>query len=522
MLRVKVKFGSAQIGIEKALAAAAEREGLPREEIDELGVPSYGLTEVGKRVETMGEYGVELVVTGIGETELRFIKKDGKVQKSVPAALKTEFAEELKELKTAAKDIGAMLPAQRDRLDSLFLQNKTWAYATWRERCLDHPLVGVLSRRLIWMFRDSGSEAWRAATYDDASGALIDATGKPVSIDVDVASVRLWHPIEAPGGTDETLAWRRFFEEREIRQPFKQAHREIYLLTDAERRTETYSNRYAAHVIRQHQFSALCGVRGWKNRLRLMVDDEYPPPRRGRSRCGGCAREFWVEGAGDDYGTDTNEAGVYNLLTTDQVRFYAIDAAQVSAHASGGGYGRVRGPGEVMGGMRLEDVPTLVFSEIMRDVDLFVGVCSVANNPQWQDGGPGGEQPGLLVDAELQRPYRERRRAAGAPSSGSSRASRSRPCARCWTSSSSCAASCGRTRSTWAPETSSWSRTTSTCASCQARAGNRAPAGAGASQVFLPFEGDRTLSIILSKAFMLAEDEKIKDPSIVGQIRRGK
>jgi hypothetical protein len=38
--------------------------------------------------------------------------------------------------------------------------------------------------------------------------------------------------------------------------------------------------------------------------------------------------------------------------------------------------------------------------------------------------------------------------------------------------------------------------------------------------LFLPFEGDNTLSIILSKALLLAEDTKIKDPTIVLQIER--
>ena len=36
--------------------------------------------------------------------------------------------------------------------------------------------------------------------------------------------------------------------------------------------------------------------------------------------------------------------------------------------------------------------------------------------------------------------------------------------------------------------------------------------------VFLPFEGDATLSIILSKAFLLAADVAIKDPTITRQI----
>jgi hypothetical protein len=34
----------------------------------------------------------------------------------------------------------------------------------------------------------------------------------------------------------------------------------------------------------------------------------------------------------------------------------------------------------------------------------------------------------------------------------------------------------------------------------------------------LPFEGDHQLTVILSKAFLLADDRKIKDPSILRQL----
>ena len=46
----------------------------------------------------------------------------------------------------------------------------------------------------------------------------------------------------------------------------------------------------------------------------------------------------------------------------------------------------------------------------------------------------------------------------------------------------------------------------------------RDPVTVGADRVFLPFEGDVTLSIVLSKAFLLAADDQIKDPTIVRQI----
>jgi hypothetical protein len=35
---------------------------------------------------------------------------------------------------------------------------------------------------------------------------------------------------------------------------------------------------------------------------------------------------------------------------------------------------------------------------------------------------------------------------------------------------------------------------------------------------YLPFEGDRTLSVILSKATLLARDDQITDPTILSQL----
>jgi hypothetical protein len=40
----------------------------------------------------------------------------------------------------------------------------------------------------------------------------------------------------------------------------------------------------------------------------------------------------------------------------------------------------------------------------------------------------------------------------------------------------------------------------------------------GDSAVFLPFEGDAVLSIILSKAQLLMDDDKITDPTILRQL----
>ena len=339
MLKVRVKFGTAQREIGKAFNAAAESLSLPRDQIEEMAVPSYGLEDVGVRRETFanGEFTAEIRVEG-REVDIHWMRTDGKPQKAVPARVKSESKDELKELQGAVKDIAAMLRAQSERLDAMFLLQKTWPVGVWRERYLDHPLVGTIARRLIWHIRHSGP----ARTGIWNNDRMVDAGGQAIDLPPE-AEVELWHPIGQP--TDNTLAWRRWVEGREIRQPFKQAHREVYLLTDAERHTETYSNRFAAHILRQHQFNALCAARGWKNKLRMMVDDTYPPATREVSNWG-LRAEYWIEGAGEQYGTDTNESGAYLRVVTDQVRFYRTAATSNRAHAGSGGYeNQATGPG---------------------------------------------------------------------------------------------------------------------------------------------------------------------------------
>src|SRR5918998_4141521 len=165
MLRARVKFATAQKGIEKALATAAGRAGMSLREIEEISVPAYGLQEVGVRRAQLGAFGVELVVTGTSSTELRWTRPDGKPQKSVPKVLKEHNPEELKEIKAAATDLRKMLPAQRDRIENLYLEQKSWTHPSWRERYLDHPVVGTLARRLIWKF--TNRERTSAGVYHE-------------------------------------------------------------------------------------------------------------------------------------------------------------------------------------------------------------------------------------------------------------------------------------------------------------------------------------------------------------------
>lgn len=508
ILKLKVKSNTAQKLIANALETAARRLGMTAEEIEEMSVPTYGLEEVGLRRDEFDDVVSELRVNG-SEAEQVWIRNDGKRLSSASKAIKEKYAEELKEISQAGKDIRKMLPAQRDRIDNLYLMQKKWAFASWQTRYLNHPLVGTIARRLIWKFtkdKKSTSGIW----FD---GQLVGRDHQPLDwLDASM-TVELWHPIDAESNV--VLEWRQWLLEHEIRQPFKQAYREIYLLTDAERNTNVYSNRYAAHILRQHQFNSLCAARGWKNTLRLMVDAEYPPATKALPQWGVRA-EYWVEGIGDQFRVDTNETGTYLYLTTDQVRFYRMDAVENRAHASGGGYVAHRWGGRGNAEpLPLEEIPPLIFSEIMRDVDMFVGVASVGNDPNWLDGGAEVRYRDYWHSysfGELTESSKTRKQVL------QTLIPRLKIAERCELTDKFLVVR-GDIR-TYKIHLGSGNILMEPNDQYLCIVPSRGSGEMGKDKLFIPFEGDQTLAIILSKAFLLAEDKKITDPTITRQLKR--
>lgn len=497
-LRNRVAFKPILKEIDKALDALAARTGLSREDLEELSVPTFGMNEQGVRSDVLGNVTAELRVVG-RDIALTWRNAAGKALKSPPAAVKRDFAEELKELKAAQKDAAQALSTISARLDGLFLAQKSWPLEVWRERYLEHPLVGTVTRRLIWVV-DGQSVGVTDAGFEDMDG---ESQTFP-----DDAPVALWHPLEHE---PEVTAWRAWLLARHVTQPFKQAHREVYRLTGAEEQTRVYSYRFAAHILKQHQFNALCALRGWHNTLRLDVDHEAPPATL-TLPVWGLRAEFWIESVVSEHGSETTESGAFLYVSTDQVRFYPADAGENSAHMAGGPY-HLHYPSDTpVEPVPLNEVPPLVFSEVMRDVDLFVSVTSVANDPLWFDRNDEhadywqtasfGElsttaetRKELLTELLPRLSLRDSCRLEGRflVVQGVLRTYRIH---------------LGSTNILMEPGSEYL------CIVPSRGSGWRE------GDVFLPFEGDTALSVILSKAFMLADDTAITDPLIVNQIKR--
>ena len=197
-----------------------------------------------------------------------------------------------------------------------------------------------------------------------------------------------------------------------------------------------------------------------------------------------------------------------------QVRFYPQGARENRAYAGGGGYGTgVHGAGEIVEPLAFEEIPPLVFSEVMRDADLFVGVASVGNDPAWSDGGPEGRYRNYWTSysfGELSATARTRREVL------EKLVPRLKIADRCRLEDHFLVVR-GDVR-TYRIHLGSGNvlMEPNDQYLCSVPASGAATDSGG--NVFLPFEGDRTLAVVLSKAFLLASDGQIRDQTIVRQI----
>ncbi|MEU5987754.1 DUF4132 domain-containing protein [Spirillospora sp. NPDC047418] len=440
--------------LKKADAALAERTEVA------LRLPEPG----GLRRE-LGDY--TAVVTVTGKAELTF-EKDGKALKGVPAPVRRDHKDELKELRDHVKRIGSQLVTLARALEGAFTADAVHPFGRWRDTLVHHSIAGPTVRGLIWEIETAPGE-WRAV--------LPETDGLPDA--ADDAAVRLWHPIRSEPG--EVRAWRDLLIERRIRQPFKQAFREIYLLTPAEEETRTYSNRFAAHLVHYRRMFALFRARGWKSSLLGPWD-----------------------GGGSDEAERTLAAGEW------RARFSHV-LADWEGEQEIAGTNRVLFDRRVDGSWRntpLTDVPPLVFSEAMRDVDLFVGVTSIAADPMWEDG-EAHEYWVREWYADLTESTRTRKDALARV------LPRTKIADRCAIDGRHLVVR-GELR-TYKIHLGSANIAMEPDDAFLCIVPERRALGA---KVFLPFEDER-LALILSKAFLLAADDKITDESIRTQIKRG-
>jgi hypothetical protein len=366
-LRHRAIFAAVRQSMDRILADVAKAQGISPDTLAELTAPDHGVIP-GPLELPVGPGKAVIAATG-GGVSLTWHDENGAATATAPKSLRAANAAAVRAAQARLKEIGEDLTLQKPRIEGLMRRVRDWDHDTWRAAYADHGTLGLLARRLLWRAETDGGPR---VVLPVAKGAE-DAAG--AAVDLKRARLSLWHPLDSTEA--ERADWRKRLADLGIMQPFRQVWRETYSMTPAEADTATYSNRFAGHVLRQHQMMALATAQGWTVRHLVGFDTPNDVPAHLRLPDFGLQVEFRMQPAGVD--CPVTDGGSYRFVVTDRILFHRLDAAAR--------FGRGNA-------VALNEVPPRLLSEILRDADLFTSVASIGLDPGWQDAGPEAPPPG--------------------------------------------------------------------------------------------------------------------------------
>ena len=346
--------------------------GVSAEEIGDESVDDCGLDAEGKKQWTLGDYVIAIQLGPQGGVT-RVVTKAGRRVRDVPPALRKSALETWTEIATATKLLKETVGTQRQRLEDAMVDGRTWSLQRWDEIFRAHPILGNLGRRLVW--ETVGTPNYLALlTPGGWSGDKVLRLGSG-------ATLKIAHPVTMTAA--EQSYWQHRIVAEGIVQPFKQIFRETYFVTQAEIQVGDRSHRFSGHVIPNQMMYALAKARGWSGTMGLS----------GFDGSGHGSRYFPTWGVRAFIEQDWTGNDEFNTIT--EVSFELEDAN-----------GELRR-------VPIDQIPSVPFSETMRDIDLVVAVASIGTDDTWLEWDARREA-GTETWANLRREYESVAAAAAA------------------------------------------------------------------------------------------------------------
>ena len=257
------------------------------------------------------------------------MEKAGKTIKTPPKSFAKN--ETFQELKATVKELKDLKRRSKESMERAMMECTGFELGELRNIC-NNPILAPMLFRLVWT--DGVNNGFLQQSADGL--ALLKLDGESITAD----TLHIAHPHHLKIAGD----WAGFMQllyEKKVVQPFKQVFREYYPIIEDERQERTISRRYAGHQVQPQRTVALLKSRGWT------VDYEE-----------GLQKVCYKE----------------NLI----VKMYAMadwfSPADIEAPTLETVEFLDRSTKE---NVPLENVPPILFSETMRDLDLVVSVAHV-------------------------------------------------------------------------------------------------------------------------------------------------
>ena len=272
---------------------------------------------------------LQLVVDDEGKADI-IVTKGDKTLKSIPDKYKKN--KEVEALKDNKTYLTKQYSRTRLSLEQAML-SQTLFTAAELGKILEHPVVKAMLSKLVLFNPDTqASGFWQDGKLLSAEGTLtpLKATDK----------LLIAHPSHLFYAVQWDL-YQKYLFDKEIKQPFKQVFRELYIPTKDELETSNRSERYQGHQVQPQKTVALLRGRGWTVNYEEGLQKVYHKE----------GFRATIYAAADWYTPSDVEAP-----TLEYVVFYNLkDGKEVP----------------------MKEINPVIFSEVMRDVDLVVSVAHV-------------------------------------------------------------------------------------------------------------------------------------------------
>ena len=278
---------------------------------------------------TLDDTTIKLVVDEQGKAELEVTKGD-KTLKSIPDKYKKN--KEVEALKDSKSYLTKQYSRTRLSLEQAML-SQTLFTAAELAKILEHPVVkAMLSKLVLFNPETQASGFWQ-------DGKLLSAEGTLTPLKA-ADKLLIAHPSHLFYAVQWDL-YQKYLFDKEIKQPFKQVFRELYIPTKDELETSNRSERYQGHQVQPQKTVALLRGRGWTVNYEEGLQKVYHKE----------GFRATIYAAADWYTPSDVEAP-----TLEYVVFYNLkDGKEVP----------------------MKEINPVIFSEVMRDVDLVVSVAHV-------------------------------------------------------------------------------------------------------------------------------------------------
>lgn len=284
----------------------------------------------GQRTETLDGVTLTLSIDRAGRADLT-IQRAGKALKDIPAKLKKDPT--VVELRQRRQQLDQQYSRMRQTFEAAMCRAEVFTGAELRDLCV-HPVLAPMLGQLVFIGVDNPT----ILGYPVEGGQALhhhDSRRIPIG---DATPLRIAHAVDLLH-SGEWSAWQREAFTAGRVQPFKQVFREVYTVTETEQEEDHASRRYAGHQVQSNKALALLGARNWI------------------SHYGELPYKIYAHA-----GITVSVGGLYGYGTAAMVEDVALETVWFYDRHT---YKR----------MALADVPPLVFSEAMRDLDLVVSVA---------------------------------------------------------------------------------------------------------------------------------------------------